>query len=213
VLKEPVGVVGAISAWNFPFEIASNKLGQALATGNTIVIKPAIETPWNALRLGRIIAEKTDIPSGVVNIVPTSSNELAQTLVTDARIDMVSFTGSTAVGKHIQSLSAATMKRTLLELGGKSAYTSCSRMPTSKPLCPGASVPSPTRGRGAVSRRVYSCRPASTIRRSRRLRRCVPLCPLVIPPIPLLCADRSYENVNGSAYSITSGSAAPTEAD
>ncbi len=122
VVKEPVGVVGAITPWNFPFEIISNKLGQALATGNSVVLKPAMETPWSALRWGRIIAEKTDIPPGVVNIVPTSDNSIAQVLATDPRVDMVSFTGSTAVGKLIQRLGADTMKRTMLELGGKSAY-------------------------------------------------------------------------------------------
>lgn len=122
VVKEPMGVVGAITPWNFPFEIISNKLGQILATGNTVALKPAIETPWSALRWGRIIAEKTDIPPGVVNIVPASDNNVAQLLATDPRVDMVSFTGSTAVGKLIQSLSGETMKRNLLELGGKSAY-------------------------------------------------------------------------------------------
>lgn len=122
VVKEPMGVVGAITPWNFPFEIISNKVGQILATGNTMVLKPAMETPWSALRWGRIIAEKTDIPPGVVNIVPASDNEIAQTLITDPRIDMISFTGSTAVGKLIQRLSADTMKRNMLELGGKSAY-------------------------------------------------------------------------------------------
>ena len=122
VVKEAMGVVGAITPWNFPFEIISNKVGQTLATGNTMVLKPAIETPWTALRWGRIIAEKTDIPPGVVNIVPASDNNVAQVLATDPRIDMVSFTGSTAVGKLIQRLSADTMKRNMLELGGKSAY-------------------------------------------------------------------------------------------
>src|SRR3984893_628232 len=122
VVKEPMGVVGAITPWNFPFEIISNKVGQILATGNTMVLKPAIETPWSALRWGRIIAEKTDIPAGVVNIVPASDNDIAQVLATDPRVDMVSFTGSTAVGKLIQSLSGDTMKRNMLELGGKSAY-------------------------------------------------------------------------------------------
>jgi aldehyde dehydrogenase (NAD+) len=122
VIKEPMGVVAAITPWNFPFEIISNKIGQTLATGNTMVLKPAIETPWSALRWGRIIAEKTDIPPGVVNIVPTSDNSIAQMLLTDPRVDMISFTGSTAVGELIQRLSAATMKRNLLELGGKSAY-------------------------------------------------------------------------------------------
>jgi len=122
VVKEAMGVVGAITPWNFPFEIISNKVGQTLATGNTMVLKPAVETPWTALRWGRIIAEKTDIPPGVVNIVPASDNNVAQVLATDPRIDMVSFTGSTAVGKLIQRLSADTMKRNMLELGGKSAY-------------------------------------------------------------------------------------------
>ncbi|MGO9099036.1 MAG: aldehyde dehydrogenase family protein [Mycobacterium sp.] len=122
VVKEPMGVVGAITPWNFPFEIISNKVGQILATGNTMVLKPALETPWSALRWGRIIAEKTDIPAGVVNIVPASDNAIAQVLATDPRVDMVSFTGSTAVGKLIQSLSGETMKRNMLELGGKSAY-------------------------------------------------------------------------------------------
>jgi aldehyde dehydrogenase (NAD+) len=122
VVKEPMGVVAAITPWNFPFEIISNKMGQVLATGNTMVLKPAIETPWSALRWGRIIAEKTDIPAGVVNIVPASDNDIAQRLVTDPRVDMVSFTGSTAVGRLIQRLSADTMKRNMLELGGKSAY-------------------------------------------------------------------------------------------
>lgn len=122
VLKEPVGVVGAITPWNFPVEIITNKLGQILATGNTLVLKPAFETPWSALRFGRIIAEHTDIPTGVVNIVPASDNAIAQLLVTDPRVDMVSFTGSSAVGRRIHGLSGETMKRTLLELGGKSAY-------------------------------------------------------------------------------------------
>src|SRR3984893_1432950 len=122
VVKEPMGVVGAITPWNFPFEIISNKVGQILATGNTMVLKPAIETPWSALRWGRIIAEKTDIPAGVVNIVTASDNDVAQRLVTDPRIDMISFTGSTAVGELIGKLSAPTMKRNLMELGGKSVY-------------------------------------------------------------------------------------------
>jgi aldehyde dehydrogenase (NAD+) len=122
VVKEPMGVVGAITPWNFPVEIISNKVGQILATGNTMVLKAPIETPWTALRWGRIIAEKTDIPAGVVNIVTASDNEVAQRLLTDPRVDMISFTGSTAVGELIQRLTAPTMKRNLMELGGKSVY-------------------------------------------------------------------------------------------
>ena len=76
VLKEPAGVVGAIVPWNYPFEVTIQKLGQALATGNTVVLKPAPDTPWNATRIGRLIAEQTDIPGGVVNVVTTSDLSL-----------------------------------------------------------------------------------------------------------------------------------------
>ncbi|BBX28440.1 aldehyde dehydrogenase family protein [Mycolicibacterium alvei] len=122
VVKEAMGVVGAITPWNFPTEIISNKVGQILATGNTMVLKAPIETPWSALRWGRVIAEKTDIPAGVFNVVTASDNAVAQRLLTDPRVDMISFTGSTVVGELIQRLTAPTMKRNLLELGGKSVY-------------------------------------------------------------------------------------------
>ncbi|MCU1375852.1 MAG: Aldehyde Dehydrogenase [Actinomycetia bacterium] len=122
VVKEPVGVVGAIIPWNFPFEITINKLGQALATGNTMVVKPAPDTPWNATRLGRLIAEHTDIPPGVVNIIPSSDHLRGEQLVTDPRVDMISFTGSTATGRRIMAAGAPTLKRLFLELGGKSAH-------------------------------------------------------------------------------------------
>lgn len=121
VVKEPVGVVGAITPSNFPIEVILNKLGPALAAGNAVVLKPDPHTPWNATRLGRLVAEHTDIPPGVVNVVPTPDNAVAELLVTDPRVDMVSFTGSTAVGKAIVRHGAETMKRTFLELGGKSA--------------------------------------------------------------------------------------------
>jgi len=121
VWKEAIGVVAAIAPWNFPFEIVLNKLGQALATGNTVVVKPDPNTPWTSTRIGRLISEKTDIPAGVVNIVPTPDNAVAQYLVADPRVDMVSFTGSTAVGKSIARSAADTLKRVFLELGGKSA--------------------------------------------------------------------------------------------
>jgi aldehyde dehydrogenase (NAD+) len=125
VRKEPVGVVGAIVPWNFPFEVTSNKLGPILATGNTVVIKPAPDTPWNATRLGRLIAEKTDIPAGVVNVVTSSDHLVGEELTLDPRVDMISFTGSTVTGKRIMERGAATLKRVFLELGGKSAMLVC----------------------------------------------------------------------------------------
>ncbi len=121
VVKEPVGVVAGIIPWNYPFEVTIQKVGQALATGNTLIIKPAPDTPWNATRLGRLVAEKTDIPAGVFNVVPTSDNAVAEELVLDPRVDLISFTGSTVVGKRIMEKGAATLKRLFLELGGKSA--------------------------------------------------------------------------------------------
>jgi aldehyde dehydrogenase (NAD+) len=121
VWHEPVGVVGAIVPWNFPFEVTINKLAQALATGNTVVLKPAPNTPFNATRLGRLIAEKTDIPAGVVNVVTASDHFVGEELTLSPKVDMISFTGSTVVGKRIMEKGAATMKRLFLELGGKSA--------------------------------------------------------------------------------------------
>ena len=98
-----------------------NKLGQALATGNTVVLKPAPDTPFNATRLGRLIAERTDIPPGVVNVVTASDHLVGEELTLSPKVDLISFTGSTAVGKRIMEKGAATMKRLFLELGGKSA--------------------------------------------------------------------------------------------
>jgi aldehyde dehydrogenase (NAD+) len=121
VVKEPVGVVGAITPWNFPFEVTINKLAQALATGNTVVLKPAPDTPWHATLIGRLVAERTDIPAGVLNVVTSSDHLVGEELTLSPQVDLISFTGSTAVGKRIMEKGAATLKRLFLELGGKSA--------------------------------------------------------------------------------------------
>ena len=121
VWREPVGVVGAIVPWNYPFEVTLHKLGQALATGNTVVLKPAPDTPFNATRIGRLVAEQTDIPAGVVNVVTASDHLVGEELTLSPKVDLISFTGSTTVGTRIMEKGAATMKRLFLELGGKSA--------------------------------------------------------------------------------------------
>ena len=121
VWKEPMGVVGAIVPWNYPFEVTINKIAQALATGNTTVLKPAPDTPWNATRLGRLAAERTDFPPGVFNVVTSSEHLVGEELTLSPLVDLISFTGSTVVGKRIMEKGAATLKRTFLELGGKSA--------------------------------------------------------------------------------------------
>ncbi|MFZ6003432.1 MAG: aldehyde dehydrogenase family protein [Actinomycetota bacterium] len=120
VWKEPIGVIGVIVPWNFPIEIILNKLGPVLAMGNTCVLKPAPDTPWNATRLGRLIAEKTDIPPGVVNIVTSSDHLVGEVLSTSPDVDMIAFTGSTATGRRIMAAAAPTLKPVFLELGGKS---------------------------------------------------------------------------------------------
>ena len=121
IWKEPVGVVGAVVPWNFPIEVTLNKLGQALATGNTVILKPAPDTPWNATRIGRIVAEHTDMPPGVLNVVTSSDHLVGEELTLSPKVDLISFTGSTAVGKRIMERGAASLKRVFLELGGKSA--------------------------------------------------------------------------------------------
>ncbi|MFB4316872.1 aldehyde dehydrogenase [Actinomadura sp. 21ATH] len=122
VVREPVGVVGAITPWNFPHQINLAKLGPALAAGNTVVLKPAPDTPWCAAVLGVLIATETDIPPGVVNIVTSSDHALGAQLAEDPRVDLVSFTGSTATGRAVMTSAAATLKKVFLELGGKSAF-------------------------------------------------------------------------------------------
>ena len=121
VWKEPIGVIGAIVPWNYPLEVTLNKLGPILATGNTVIIKPAPDTPWNATRLGRLVAEKTDIPPGVVNVVTSADHLVGEELTISPLVDMISFTGSTLTGTRIMEKGAPTLKKTFLELGGKSA--------------------------------------------------------------------------------------------
>jgi aldehyde dehydrogenase (NAD+) len=119
--REPVGVAGLITPWNVPLYLNIAKLGPALASGCTAVLKPAPDTPWSATHLGKLIAEKTDIPAGVVNVVATLDHSLGEILSSDPRIDAVSFTGSTATGRRIMECASATVKKVFLELGGKSA--------------------------------------------------------------------------------------------
>ena len=122
IAKEAVGVVGAITPWNFPHQINLAKIGPALAAGNTVVLKPAPDTPWCAAVVGQLIAEHTDIPPGVINIVTSSDHAVGALLSKDPRVDMVSFTGSTNTGRAVMSDGAATLKKVFLELGGKSAF-------------------------------------------------------------------------------------------
>ncbi len=119
---EPVGVVGAITPWNVPLYLNIAETVPALMAGNTVVLKPAQLTPWSGSEYGRIVAEETDIPPGVFNVVVSNVNEVGATLSADPRVDMITFTGSTATGRAILPAGAPTVKKTLLVLGGKSAH-------------------------------------------------------------------------------------------
>jgi phenylacetaldehyde dehydrogenase len=117
--REPVGVVGQIIPWNFPLLMAAWKLGPALAAGNTVVLKPAEQTPLSALRLGEL-CEEAGFPHGVVNVVPGFGETAGAALAAHDGVDKVAFTGSTEVGKLIVKAAAGNLKKVTLELGGKS---------------------------------------------------------------------------------------------
>lgn len=119
--REPIGVVAAITPWNVPTQINLAKIAPALAAGCTVVLKPAPQTPWSALALGRLVTEHTDIPAGVFNVVSSADPAIGSLLTGDRRIDMISFTGSTATGRTIMRAAAENITKVFLELGGKSA--------------------------------------------------------------------------------------------
>jgi aldehyde dehydrogenase (NAD+) len=118
-LRQPLGVVGAIVPWNFPFLLASWKIAPALAAGNTVVLKPASLTPLTALRFAELTQE-AGLPEGVFNVVPGPGGRAGMALVRHPGVDKVAFTGSTEVGKGIMREAAGSLKRVSLELGGKS---------------------------------------------------------------------------------------------
>ena len=120
--KEAAGVVAAIAAYNYPIQLALAKLAPALAAGCTVVLKGAPDTPWATLALGKLVADATDIPPGVVNVLSSSDNAVGELMTTHPDVDVVSFTGSTPVGRQIMAAASATVKRVFLELGGKSAF-------------------------------------------------------------------------------------------
>ena len=168
--REAVGVVGAITPWNFPLYLNLAKIGPALAAGNTLVLKPAPDTPWSATHLGRLVAEKTDIPPGVLNIVASSDHALGAMLSRDPRVDLVTFTGSRPPGgqswKPRQARSRKPSSNSVASLRRSSSTTSTWTLRRPCPESPYA----PMRARAAPSRPV-PCFPApGTKRVSRRSR-------------------------------------------
>lgn len=121
VLKQPVGVCAAITPWNFPAAMITRKAAPALASGCSIIIKPATETPFSALALG-VLAEQAGIPAGVIQVVTGKSSVIGEILTGDARIQKLSFTGSTEVGRTLMAQCAPTIKKLSLELGGNAPF-------------------------------------------------------------------------------------------
>lgn len=124
VLKEPIGVVSIITPWNFPFWILSQKLPFALAAGCTVVVKPSEITPTSTVMMGELLIE-AGLPAGVCNIVLGHGQPVGSLMSTHADVDMVTFTGSTAVGKLITQAASGTLKKVALELGGKNPQVIC----------------------------------------------------------------------------------------
>ena len=117
IRRDPIGVVASIAPWNYPLYMAAWKLGPALATGNTVVLKPSARTPLSALRFAELIADQ--LPAGVLNVLAGSGGAMGDFLVAHPKVRMVSITGDTVTGKHIAELAAGTVKKLHLELGGK----------------------------------------------------------------------------------------------
>ena len=116
--REAAGVVAAISAYNYPNQLNLAKLAPALAAGCTVVLKGAPDAPWLALALGKLIAEETDVPPGVVNVLASSEVAVGEALTTNPLVDMITFTGSTAVGRQIMAAASATLKKCFCSVGG-----------------------------------------------------------------------------------------------
>ena len=119
--KEPVGVLAAITPWNVPTQVNLAKIIPALAAGCCVVLKPAPDTSWTGLALGKLIAENTDFPPGVMNVVSAADPAAGSYLTDDHRVDMISFTGSTVTGRKVMEAASANITKVFLELGGKSA--------------------------------------------------------------------------------------------
>jgi acyl-CoA reductase-like NAD-dependent aldehyde dehydrogenase len=124
IIKKPIGVCGAIVPWNFPVSLLGNKIGPALITGNTVVVKPAATTPLTDVQVVQVLND-AGLPPGVLNIVPGPARIVGETLLKDARVRKIGFTGATSTGKHVMEVAAQNVKRVTLELGGSDPMIVC----------------------------------------------------------------------------------------
>ena len=124
IIKKPIGVCGSIVPWNFPVSLLGNKIGPALITGNTVVVKPAATTPLTDIQVVLVLNE-AGLPPGVLNIVPGPAQIVGETLLQDPRVRKIGFTGATSTGKHVMEVAARNVKRVTLELGGSDPMIVC----------------------------------------------------------------------------------------
>jgi acyl-CoA reductase-like NAD-dependent aldehyde dehydrogenase len=124
IIKKPIGVCGSIVPWNFPLSLLGNKIGPALVTGNTVVVKPAGTTPLTDIQAIQILHD-AGLPPGVINIVPGPAGIVGETLLKDPRVRKIGFTGATSTGKHVMEVAAQNVKRVTLELGGSDPMIVC----------------------------------------------------------------------------------------
>lgn len=151
-LREPMGVIAAITPWNGPWGSNLGKVGAGLAAGNTMILKPSPDSPWPATILGRLVAEETDIPPGVFNVVTSADNLMGEVLTLHPDVDFVAFTGSAANGRRVAEAASKTLKRLLLELGGKSPYVVLPSADVAKEAAAAARLICTNAGQGCVAR-------------------------------------------------------------
>jgi len=124
IIKKPIGVCGSIVPWNFPVSLLGNKIGPALVTGNTVVVKPAATTPLTDIQAVQLLNE-AGLPPGVLNIVPGPARIVGESLLKDPRVRKIGFTGATSTGRHVMEVAAQNIKRVTLELGGSDPMIVC----------------------------------------------------------------------------------------
>ena len=151
-IREPMGVIAAITPWNGPWGSNLGKVGAGLAAGNTMVLKPSPDSPWPATILGRLVAEETDIPAGVFNVVTSADNLMGEVLTLHQDVDFIAFTGSAPNGRRVAAASSGTLKRMLLELGGKSPYVVLPSADVAKEAAAAAKLICTNAGQGCVAR-------------------------------------------------------------
>lgn len=151
-IREPMGVIAAITPWNGPWGSNLGKVGAGLAAGNTMVLKPSPDSPWPATILGRLVSEETDIPAGVFNVVTSSDNLMGEVLTLHPDVDFVAFTGSAPNGRRVAEAAAGTLKRLLLELGGKSPYVLLESADVAQQAAVAAKLICTNAGQGCVAR-------------------------------------------------------------